>query len=164
MSSLVNMTTLIKNSFSLILNESNYEVISGNLPKAYNELVLVVNEKNEIPLSVMYSLNIENKLDVSEFMKKSANGENLDLKDVSYDFNKLIGKTYRLVNAADYYTQNNGVWVSRQSDNNYIKNLYDNAVELKIVGIAKVKNENVSNGYLGYANVYRKRDPQGVMK
>ena len=150
LSSLVNMTTLIKNSFSLILNESNYEVISGNLPKAYNELVLVVNEKNEIPLSVMYSLNIENKLDVSEFMKKSANGENLDLKDVSYDFNKLIGKTYRLVNAADYYTQNNGVWVSRQSDNNYIKNLYDNAVELKIVGIAKVKNENVSNGYLGY--------------
>ncbi|MBQ9014342.1 MAG: ATP-binding cassette domain-containing protein [Bacilli bacterium] len=150
LSSLVNMTTLIKNSFSLILNESNYEVISGNLPKSYNELVLVVNDKNEIPLSVMYSLNIENKLDVSEFMKKSANGENLDLKDVSYDFNKLIGKTYRLVNAADYYIQNNGVWVSRQSDNNYVKYLYDNAVELKIVGIAKVKNENVSNGYLGY--------------
>ena len=150
LSSLVNMTTLIKNSFSLILNESNYDVISGNLPKSYNELVLVVNDKNEIPLSVMYSLNIENKLDVSEFMKKSANGEKIELNDVSYDFNKLIGKTYRLVNAADYYTQNNGVWVSRQNDNNYVKNLYDNAIELKIVGIAKVKNENVSNGYLGY--------------
>lgn len=150
LSSLVNMTTLIKNSFSLILNESNYEVVSGNLPKAYNELVLVVNDKNELPLSVMYSLNIENKLDVSEFMKKSANGEKLDLKDVSYDFNKIIGKTYRLVNAADYYVNNNGVWISRQNDNNYVKKLYDNAVELKIVGIAKVKNENVSNGYLGY--------------
>lgn len=150
LSSLVNMTTLIKNSFSLILNESNYEVVSGNLPKAYNELVLVVNDKNELPLSVMYSLNIENKLDVSEFMKKSANGEKLDLKDVSYDFNKIIGKTYRLVNAADYYVNNNGVWISRQNDNNYVKNLYDNAIELKIVGIAKVKNENVSNGYLGY--------------
>ena len=150
LSSLVNMTTLIKNSFSLILNESNYDVISGNLPKSYNELVLVVNDKNEIPLSVMYSLNIENKLDVADFMKKSANGEKIELNDVSYDFNNLIGKTYRLVNAADYYTQNNGVWVSRQNDNNYVKNLYDNAIELKIVGIAKVKNENVSNGYLGY--------------
>ena len=150
LSSLVNMTTLIKNSFSLILNESKYEVVSGNLPKAYNELVLVVNDKNEIPLSVMYSLNIENKLDVSDFMKKSANGEKLDLKDISYDFNKIIGKTYRLVNAADYYVNNNGVWTSRQNDNNYVKKIYDNSVELKIVGIAKVKNENVSNGYLGY--------------
>ena len=142
--------SILKNSFSPILNEENYEVISGEMPKNYNELVLVVNKDNELPLSIMYSLNIENKSDVSEFMKKATNGESLNLKNVSYDFNKLIGKTYKLLNASDYYALNNGTWISRENDTNYIKYLYDKGIDLKITGIVKVKDENISNGYLGY--------------
>lgn len=142
--------SILKNSFSPILNEENYEVISGEMPKKYNELVLVVNKDNELPLSIMYSLNIENKSDVSEFIKKSANGESLNLKNVSYDFNKLIGKTYKLLNASDYYAVNNGIWISRENDTNYIKYLYDKGIDLRITGIVKVKDENISNGYLGY--------------
>ena len=142
--------SILKNSFSPILNEENYEVISGEMPKNYNELVLVVNKDNELPLSIMYSLNIENKADVLEFMKKSANGEELNLKNVSYDFNKLIGKTYKLLNASDYYAVSNGTWISRENDTNYIKYLYDKGIDLKITGIVKVKDENISNGYLGY--------------
>lgn len=141
---------ILKNSFSSILNEENYDVISGEMPKAYNELVLIVNEDNELPLSIMYSLNIENKADVAEFIKKSTNGEALGLNDVSYDFNKIIGKTYKLVNASDYYALNNGAWMSRQNDVNYIKYLYDKGIDLKITGIVKVKDKNTSNGYLGY--------------
>ena len=150
LSSLSSMTSIIQNSFGSILDESNYEVLSGEMPKSYNELVLVVNEENELPLSVMYALDIENKSDIAEFMKKSANGEKVKLKDVSYDFDKIIGKTYKIVNAADYYAQSNGTWISRQNDNNYIKYLYDKGTDLKITGIVKVKNNNVSNGYLGY--------------
>ena len=142
--------SILKNSFSPILNEENYEVISGEMPKNYNELVLVVNKDNELPLSIMYSLNIENKADVPEFMKKSANGEPLNLKNVSYDFNKLIGKTYKLLNAPDYYAVSNGTWISRENDTNYIKYLYDKGIDLKITGIVKVKDENITNGYLGY--------------
>ena len=142
--------SILKNSFSPIVNEENYEVISGEMPKNYNELVLVVNKDNELPLSIMYSLNIENKSDVSEFLKKSAKGEALNLKNVSYDFNKLIGKTYKLLNASDYYTVSNGTWISRENDTNYIKYLYDKGIDLKITGIVKVKDENISNGYLGY--------------
>lgn len=150
-SSLSSLTYLIQNSFSLLLDESNYEVLSGHMPKEYNELVLVVNEKNELPLSVMYALNIENKLDISEFMKKAANGEKVSLEDVSYDFEKIIGKQYKVINATDFYTENNKIWTSRQNDNNYIKELYENGTDLKIVGIVKVKNENIANGYLGYS-------------
>ena len=143
-------SSILQNSFSSMLNESNYEVISGSMPKAYNELVLVVNPKNELPLSVMYALNIEKKTDIADFMKKSSNGETIKLNDVTYDFNKIIGKTYKLINSSDYYTLNNGVWLSRQNDNNYVKDLYNKGTELKITGIVKVKNENTSNGYLGY--------------
>lgn len=150
MASLSSMTSILQNSFGSILDESNYEVLSGQMPKAYNELVLIVNEENELPLSVMYALNIENKSDIAEFMKKSENGEKIKLQDASYEYDKLIGKTYKIINATDYYVQSNGIWISRQNDNNYIKYLYDKGIELKITGIAKVKNKNTTNGYLGY--------------
>ena len=150
MGALSSISSILQNSFSSMLNESNYEIISGKMPTAYNELVLVVNPENELPLSVMYALNIEKKTDIAEFIKKSSDGETVKLNDVSYDFNKIIGKTYKLINASDYYIQNNGVWLSRQNDNNYVKDLYDKGTELKITGIVKVKNENTSNGYLGY--------------
>ncbi len=150
MASLESMTSILQNSFSQLLDDSNYEILSGEMPKAYNELVLVVNKDNELSLSTMYSLNIENKADIAEFLKKASNGEEIKLKNVSYDFDKIIGKTYKLINPADYYEQRSGIWVSRQNDNNYMKYLYDKATELKITGIVKVKNENTPNGYLGY--------------
>ena len=142
--------SIIKNSFDLVLNYDNYEIVAGEMPKAYNELVLIVNENEELPLSIMYSLNLENKADVSDFYKKSANGEAIELKDVSYDYNKIIGKTYKLINSTDYYESHNGVWISKENDSNYIKDLYNNSIDLKITGIAKVKDKNVHNGFLGY--------------
>lgn len=141
---------IIKNSFGLLLKDSNYEVISGEMPKSYNELVLVVNQDNELPLSIMYALNIENKSDIAEFIKKASNGEETKLKNTSYDFDKIIGKTYKLINFADSYEKINNIWINKNSENNYLKNLYDNGVELKITGIVKVKDKNTINGYLGY--------------
>ena len=38
----------------------------------------------------------------------------------------------------------------KNNDNNYIKELYENGTELKITGIAKVKDKNISSWYLGY--------------
>ena len=152
LAALSSMTSLLQNSFSSILNESNYEVISGDMPKSYNELVLIVDENNELPLSVMYALNIEDKSQIAEIMKKVENGEKVKLDDVSYDYDKVIGKTYRIINAVDYYEQINGTWINKQNDNNYVKKLYENGTNLKIVGIAKVKNNNTSSGYLGYTD------------
>ncbi len=120
------------------------------MPKAYNELVLIVNKENKLPLSVMYALNIENKEKISEYIKKASNGEKVKLENVSYDFNKIIGKTYKLINSAETYEKVNGTWRSRSSDASYVKKLYDNGVELKITGIVKVKDNNIVNGYLGY--------------
>ena len=145
-------TNIIKSSFGELKNDDQYEVISGTMPKGKNELALVVNKDNEISLSTMYSLDIENKNDVNEFINKAANGEKISLKDVSYDFDKLVGKTYKLINATDYYEQTNGIWVSRENDSEYIKKLYNEAEELKVTGIIRVKDKNTTSGFLGYTH------------
>lgn len=153
-------TTLLKNSFSELVNdesriEEQYEIISGNLPKNYNELVLVVDENNQIPLSVMYSLGIENKDEFVDIMKKITNGEKLDIKSSSYDYDELIGKKYKLILNSDYYVKENGKWIDKSLDSQYLTTLYNNGVELEVVGIIKAKSDiknKPKTGFMAYTN------------
>ena len=145
-------TSILKNSFVELKNAGQYEVVSGTMPTNKNEVVLVVNEDNEISLSTMYSLNIENKEDIYKFLEKSENGEKVKLKDVSYDYNKIIGKTYKLINATDYYSKNGNVWVSNENNSSYMNKLYNKAESIKIVGIVKAKDNNSVSGFLGYSH------------
>lgn len=145
-------TSIIKNAFVELKNKDQYEVVSGHMPEAKNELVLVVNKNSEIDLSTMYSLNIEDKNEVPSIMNNMANGGKPELNSVKYDYNKIIGKKYRLINATDYYEKLGSVWISRENDLNYLSKLYDNADELEVVGIVKVKDDNSLNGFLGYSH------------
>lgn len=151
-------TTLLKNSFSEIVNneeilKEQYEIVSGKIPTNYNELVLVVDENNQIPLSVMYSLEIENKEELVDIMKKVSNGEKIDIKNSSYDYNELIGKKYKLILNSDYYVKEKEKWIDKSLDSEYLTNLYNNGIELEVVGIIKAKSNKkdiTKSGFMGY--------------
>ena len=145
-------TSIIKNAFAELKNSEQYEVVSGHMPKDKNEIVLVVNKDCEINLSNMYSLNFENKNDVSRIMNSSITGEKVELSSVKYDYNKIIGKKYKLINAYDYYEKAGNAWISRENDTNYLNDLYNDADTLEVVGIVKVKDDNSTNGFLGYSH------------
>lgn len=157
---LLNEDTLLKNGFSeivaseAVLNEQ-YDIVSGTLPNNYNELVLVVDENDQIPLTAMYSLGLRDKKELIDIMNNSANGENLNIKNSSYDYNELIGKNYKLILNSDYYAKENGIWVNKSYDSDYLTNLYNNGTELKVVGIIKAKNglkNKPKSGFIGYSS------------
>ena len=140
-------TSIIKNAFAELKNENQYEIVNGHMPENKNEVVLVVNKEGEINLSTMYSLNFENKEDISKIMNDK---DSIKLSDVKYDYNKIVGKKYKLINAFDYYEKQGNVWIDKSSDPNYLKSLYNDAETLEVVGIIKVKDDSSLNGFLGY--------------
>ena len=145
-------TSIIKNAFAELKNSEQYEVVSGHMPENKNEMVLVVNKDCEINLSNMYSLNFENKNDVPRIMNSEITGDKIELSNIKYDYNKIIGKKYKLINAVDYYEKQGNVWISRENDANYLNELYNKADTLEVVGIVKVKDDNSVNGFLGYTH------------
>ena len=159
-SNILEDSTILKNSFSEIVNneeilKEQYEMVSGRLPNNYNELILVVDENNQIPLSVMYSLGIKNKEELADIMNKISNGEKVEIKTSSYDYNDLIGKKYKLILNSDYYIKENEKWIDKSTDYEYIEQLYNNGIELEIVGIIKAKSGLKSapkTGFVGYTN------------
>ena len=147
-------TSMLSNVFEELIDsesllDSQYEVLEGRIPTEYNELVLIVDEDNKIPLSVMYSLDIENREELTDIINKLSNDEEVDISTIHYDYDDLLSTTYRLILNTDFYQKENGVWINKYD----IQDLYNNALELKVVGVIKVREgATATSGYVGYTH------------
>lgn len=131
------------------LLDSQYEILSGRMPTSYNELVLIVDEDNKIPLSVMYSLDIENREELSDIITKLTNDEEVDISTINYDYNDLVGTTYKLILNTSFYQKDGNIWVNKYD----LEDLYNNGTELKVVGVLKTREgATATSGYIGYTH------------
>lgn len=137
------------------LLDSQYDVISGQWPTDYHEVVLIVDEHNEISDMVMYALGLLDSKEIDKIMKAAQNGEVYESKQASYTYDEIMARTYRLVLSSDYYQYDKeaDTWTDMRDDKSYMKKLINNSLELKIVGIVRPKEDAVStsmNGAIGY--------------
>ena len=137
------------------LLKDQYNLVSGKWPSEYNEVVLIVDENNEISDYTLYSLGVLNTEPLKEAIKEIFRGNKTEFNSeaTSYDYNELLDLKLKLVLSTSYYQKSGNVYIDKQSDDNYIKSLIDNGVDLKIVGIIKPNEERMSNkvyGNIGY--------------
>lgn len=137
------------------LIETQYDVIAGRLPEKYNEVVLVVDKNNEINDYVLYSLGILDSGELKGIVKRALAGEDISIDDEqhSYTYEELMSLKFKLVATPDFYEKQDGVWVDMSDDDDYMKKVVDNGVELSIVGILR-PNKDASatsiSGAIGY--------------
>jgi putative ABC transport system permease protein len=136
------------------LLKQQYDLVDGTWPTNYNELVLIVGKNNEISDYTLYSLGILSQDDLKEQFSNMTSGKEVSFDETSYDTKDLIGLTYKLVLSTDYYEKVNNTWIDKSNDEEYMKNLLNNAEELKIVGIIRPNPEAVTgastSGIVGY--------------
>ena len=137
------------NIFNELLDKSNkYKVLAGSLPSKYNELVLVVGSNNTIEDSILYSLGIKDRKDLNTDLKEINKNEKYKVQSVTYSYEDLLNKTYKLILNTDNYVKENGLYVDYSNNLDYMKNKINNGIDLKIVGI--VQEEDASTSYVGY--------------
>ncbi len=127
-----------------ILND-NYEILAGKLPEEYNEIVLIVGKNNKVPNSVLYSLDLRDRAELSSLL----NSDDIKIETKSYSYEDILNTKYKLVLNTDYYKKENGVYKDYSNDQEYMKNLVNNGLDIKVVGILKDK-EQESYGMIGY--------------
>ncbi len=134
------------------LNKQQYDLVAGKWPKKYNELVLIVDKNNHISDYTLYSIGLLDQDDLKEQFNKMVSGEKVSFEKTSYKISDILNLKFRLVKNSDYYQKENGMWLDKSDDEEYMKNLISNAEELKIVGIIK-PNEEAVNGASTYGMV-----------
>ena len=130
------------------INE-NYDLVYGSIPKNKNEIVLIVDKNNVINDSILYSLGIKDKNELSIIYEKIKNNESVNLEE-EYNFDELLKEEYKLILNTDYYVKEKNNYVDKSNDISYMKKIIDNGMTIKIVGILKPKNDYEINNVIGY--------------
>ena len=136
------------------LLESQYDIIAGNWPTAYNEVVLIVGKNNEISDYTLYSLGIMNQDDLVTKYKTLQAGEKIEEEKVNtYSYDELLNLSFKLLLNTDYYEKEGNLWIDKSSNQEIMQQKLDNAEDIKIVGIIRPNEEAVAtsiNGAIGY--------------
>ena len=119
------------------INEKMYQLVSGRMPKKYNEVILLVDDNNRVSDYVLYALGIKDQSELEDFYEKIQNGEEIQTEELSFEYDEIIGLKYKLLLNTDYYKKEKGIWIDKREDTKYLKSILEDAEEIEIVGIVK---------------------------
>ncbi len=144
------------------LLESQFDLVKGNWPKEYNEVVLILKEDGRIDDYTLYSLGLKDQKELKEKWKAVENGEKIEEKQekTTYDYDELLRLQFKLLLNSDYYSKENGLWVNQEENEDYMKQKIANAESIKIVGIIKQNEQSAATavtsgvGYTKYLKEY----------
>ena len=128
--------------------EEQYDVLAGRWPKDYDEVILVLPEPNGMPDMLVYSLGLRDSEEMKDMISKIMAGEAVEepSEPLEFTYDELMKLPYKLVDASATYKYNEtyGVYESMTNDKAYMQEVYDNALDLKIVGVVCAKEDRSS--------------------
>lgn len=139
--------------------EEQYEILAGRLPESYNEVVFIVNKQNELSDLALYALGLRDQNELSDMMAKFMAGENIELDtgDMTFTYDQLMSKTFRLLTVSDMYKANdNGGYDDMTADSDYMNEVLGKAPEIKVVGVIRPDGDSIissaNSGGIGYTH------------
>ena len=151
MSSRMDVFNELSDNKSLLKN--TYDIVSGRLPESKEEVVLIVDSYGEISDYALYAIGLKDQQELTEMTSKIMKGEKLEEPvQTSYTYDELIGTEFKLVLNTDYYKKQGSIWIDKSTDTNHMKEVIDNGLTLKVVGIIKpnAESSNQTSGEVGY--------------
>lgn len=86
------------------LLKTQYDLLAGNWPKEFNEVVLIVDDDTKISDYTLYSLGLLDPDELTEKYKAVMNGEKVDeIEKKTYTYDELLDLRFKVVLNTDYY-------------------------------------------------------------
>ena len=129
--------------------KDSYDIVYGEWPDKYNELVLVLDKNNEIASTTLYELGLLPSSEYKDMMKKMSDGEEVEVKSTAISYKDICNKEFNLIPACDLYEKNSsGNFSSVENDSDKIKELMKNSITLKISGIIRENDDTNSSSQI----------------
>ena len=125
------------------LINNSYDILAGHLPRNYDEMLIVLSEKNSISDLLVYSLGFRDTQELSDIVTKIMSGENVEIHNeaLKLTYQDLMNKEFKLIMPSELYKYNEeyDVYEDMTQDEEYMKDVYNKAVNLKVVGVVTAK-------------------------
>ena len=118
----------------------SYDMVAGSWPTSYNEVVMVLNENNSIPVQSLYQLGFITKEQYTSAKNQLANKQ--DGEDFTLSYEDMLQKTFYLVPSSENYVKNeNGSYSQIKNPEYDTDGLMNKSIPLKVTGIIRPKED-----------------------
>ena len=137
------------------LMETQFQLLAGDYPKAWNEVVLIVDEQNRITDYTLYTLGV---LDIDVLKqaladKMAGKETDIDTTTRTYSFTDFIGMQFKILPSSASYQETDGIWVDKSEDTLYMTTALQSAEAITVVGVLRPTGEastGMASGVIGY--------------
>ncbi len=145
-----------------------YDVLAGRWPKNYSELIIVLSEPNSISDLLVYSLGLKDTNELKDIITSLMSNEEVDVDSEAmvFTYDDLLNLDLRLIKQSDTYKYNDkyAIYEDMSEDKDYMMDLYDNALKLKVVGVVCAKDINSSSNPLSPGVNYQEELVQKIIE
>ena len=135
------------------LLKSQYDVLAGRMPEKMDEMVVILNSRNELSDYTLYTLGLKDQGELREIYAAMMRGETIESKELEFTYDELMNLDFRLILPTDRFTKAGSFWKNRSGDAEFMKELLENAMRIRIVGILRPSQGSVTasvTGSIGY--------------
>ena len=129
--------------------ESQYQLLQGKWPEKYDEIMLILPEENAISDMLLYGIGLRDLDELEDMIAKIIDGEKVENKNkpLEFTYDELMQLEFKLVDAPSTYKYNSkyDIYESMTDDADFMKDIYNNAQNLKVVGIVCTKGNSVGS-------------------
>lgn len=134
--------------------ESNTNLIQGRYPEKYNEVMLVLKDKDKIPDLLVYSLGLRDNKVLNQLVNDIMTNHESDIKDKAktFTYDELINRQLKLINTSDLYKYNSkyDTYEDMSNDKEYLEDVYNKSEDLIITGVAYCNDNSSLTGIIYY--------------
>lgn len=139
---MMNTTMRRLNVFSELLDNeellrSQYTVVTGRFPRAKDEVVILLNSRNELSDYCLYSLGLRDQSELKDQFQGLMRGEAIESEEMVFSYEDLMSLRFRLLINTDRYTRSGSLWVDSSGDPEFLSQKLSEALELRVVGILR---------------------------
>ncbi|MCR5142967.1 MAG: ABC transporter ATP-binding protein/permease [Ruminococcus sp.] len=134
--------------------KDQYDLVYGDWPSEYNEVLLVLDSNNELDDLSLYALGLKSHDEMSEMMQAALDQKEVEYSEKSWTYEEICDKEFKLVLNSDCFSKDeSGNYTDMRNSETGLKYLYDNGVDIKISGVIR-PNEDTKSPMIQTAIAY----------
>lgn len=126
------------------LYKNQYQLAAGRWPEKYNECILVLTSGGAVGDLTLYATGLKDDTALRAAMEKYQRTGSMTMdtageEEQTYTYDQFLNRKFKLVNVADCYVYDKeyGIWTSKLSNEEYMKQVVEASEDITLVGIVK---------------------------
>ncbi|MDR1599142.1 MAG: ABC transporter ATP-binding protein/permease [Oscillospiraceae bacterium] len=135
--------------------DEEYTTLAGRLPEAWDEVVVIVDQYNEISDYMLFSLGLRDPDELQRLMLDTSSGKDLGVEAEVFTYEELMALTFKLTPQSAVFAKTETGWADRSSDDAFMSGVIENAEALRVVGVVRQESSGGMmsvSGVVGYTS------------